>query len=71
MQLKLLDKKAKITELEAKATFMKEKQKVEQQTKMLQIQGEVARAKAGLECMKITHIFSQGPALKMRQNLMK
>ena len=25
----------------------------------------------GLDCTKITHIFSQGPALKMRQNVMK
>ena len=33
-------------ELEAEATFMMEKQKAEQQAKMLQIEGEVARAKA-------------------------
>ena len=45
-QLKLLEEKAKIAELEAEATFMMEKQKAEQQAKMLQIQGEVARAKA-------------------------
>ena len=45
-QWKLLEEKAKIVELEAEATFMMEKQKAEQQGKMLQIQGEVARAKA-------------------------
>ena len=44
--MKLLEEKTKIVELEAKATFMMEKQKVEQRAKMLQIQGEVARAKA-------------------------
>ena len=32
--------------MEGEATFIREKQKVEQQAKMLQIQGEVARAKA-------------------------
>ena len=44
--MKLLEEKTKIVELEAEATFMMEKQKVEQRAKMLQIQGEVARAKA-------------------------
>ena len=43
-QLKLLEEKAKLAELEAEATFIMEKQKAEQQAKMLQIQGEVARA---------------------------
>ena len=45
-QLKLLQVKAKIAELQAEATFMMEKQKAEQQAKMLQLQGEFARAKA-------------------------
>ena len=43
-QLKLLEEKAKIAELEAEATFLTEKQKAKQQAKMLQIQGEVAKA---------------------------
>ena len=45
-KLNLLQEKAKIAELEAEATFLLEKQKAENQTKILQIQGEVARAKA-------------------------
>ena len=45
-KLKLLEEKAKIDELETEATFLSEKQKAENQAKMLQIQGEVARAKA-------------------------
>ena len=44
--MKLLEEKAKIAELEAEATLMMEKQKAQQQAKMLQIQGEIARAKA-------------------------
>ena len=44
--MNLLEEKAKIVELEAETTFMMEKQKAEQQAKMLQIQREVARAKA-------------------------
>ena len=52
---------------------MMEKQKAEQQGKMLHIQGEVARAKARARVYEdyTPHIFSQGPALKMRQNIMK
>ena len=47
-------------ELEAKATFMMEKQKVEQRAKMLQIQGEVARAKARARVYEdYTHIQSR------------
>ena len=42
--MKLLEEKAKIAELEAEATFLTEKQKAKQQAKMLQIQGEVAKA---------------------------
>ena len=45
-KLKLLEEKAKVAELEAEATFLLEKQKAENQAKILQIQGEVARAKA-------------------------
>ena len=45
-KLKLLEEKAKVAELEAEATFLLEKQKAENQVKILQIQGEVARAKA-------------------------
>ena len=45
-KLKLLEEKAKIAELEAEATFLLEKQKAENQAKILQIQGDVARAKA-------------------------
>ena len=44
--MKLLEEKAKIEELEDEATFIMEKQKAEQQAKILQIQGEVARAEA-------------------------
>ena len=40
----LLEEKAKFAELEAEVTFMLEKQKGQNQAKMLQIQGEVARA---------------------------
>ena len=59
-QLKLLEEKAKIAELEAEATFMMEKQKAEQQAMMLQIQGEVARAKARARVYKdYTHIQSR------------
>ena len=59
-QLKLLEEKAKIAELEAEATFMMEKQKAEQQAKMLQIQGEVARAKARARVYEdYTHIQSR------------
>ena len=36
---RLLEEKAKIAELEEEATFMLEKQKPENQAKMLQIQG--------------------------------
>ena len=47
-------------ELEAEATFMMEKQKVEQRAKMLQIQGEVARAKARARVYEdYTHIQSR------------
>ena len=42
----MLEEKAKIAELEAEVTFLLEKQKAENQAKMLQIQGEVARVKA-------------------------
>ena len=59
-QLKLLEEKAKIAELEAEATFIMEKQKAEQQAKMLQIQGEVARAKARARVYEdYTHIQSR------------
>ena len=44
-QWKLLEEKATIAELEAKATLMMEKQRAKQEAKMLQIQGKVARAK--------------------------
>ena len=55
--MKLLKEKIKIAELEAEATFMMEKQKVEQQAKMLQIQGEVVRAKSKARvCEDYTHI---------------
>ena len=58
--MKLLEEKAKIAELEAEATFMMEKQKAEQQAKMLQIQGEVARAKARTRVYEYyTHIQSR------------
>ena len=42
----MLKEKAKIAELEAEATFLLKKQKAENQAKVLQIQGEVATAKA-------------------------
>ena len=59
-QLKLLEEKAKIAELEAEATFIMEKQKPEQQAKMLQIQGEVARARARARVYEdYTHIQSR------------
>ena len=59
-QLKLLEEKAKIAELEAEATFIIVKQKAEQQAKMLQIQEEVARAKARDRVYKdYTHIQSR------------
>ena len=45
-KLKLLKEKAKMAELEAEPTFLLEKQKTENQAKMLQIQGEVSRANA-------------------------
>ena len=44
-QWKLLEEKATIAELEAEATLMMETQRAEQEAKMLQIQGKVARAK--------------------------
>ena len=53
-KLNLSEEKAKVAELEAEATLLLEKQKAENQEKILQIQGEVARAKARLELMKIT-----------------
>ena len=56
----LLEEKAKIAELEAEVTFMMEKQKTEQQAKMLQIQGEVAKAKARARVYEdYTHIQSR------------
>ena len=59
-KLKLLEEKAKIAELKAEATFVMEKQKAEQQAKMLQIQGEVARAKARARVYEdYTHIQSR------------
>ena len=58
--MKLLEEKAKIAELEAEATFMMEKQKAEQQAKMFQIKGQVARAKARARVYKdYTHIQSR------------
>ena len=45
-KLNLSEEKAKVAELEAEATLLLEKQKAENQEKILQIQGEVARAKA-------------------------
>ena len=42
----LFTENAKIAELETEATFLLEKQKAENQAKMLQIQGEVVRAKS-------------------------
>ena len=45
-KLKLLEKKARIAELEAEATLMMEQQKAETQAKMFQLQREVVRAKA-------------------------
>ena len=58
--MNLLEEKAKIVELEAETTFMMEKQKAEQQAKMLQIQGEVARAKARARVYEdYTHIQSR------------
>ena len=58
--MKLLEEKAKIAELKAEATFAMEKQKAEQQAKMLQIQGEVARAKARARVYEdYTHIQSK------------
>ena len=58
--MKLLEEKAKIAELKAEATFVMEKQKAEQQAKMLQIQGEVARAKARARVYEdYTHIQSR------------
>ena len=58
--MKLLEEKAKIAELKAEATFAMEKQKAEQQAKMLQIQGEVARAKARARVYEdYTHIQSR------------
>ena len=44
--MKLREEKAKIAVLEAESTFIMGKQKAEQQVKMLQIPGEVVRAKA-------------------------
>ena len=59
-QLKLLEEKATIAELEAEATLMMEKQRAEQQAKMLQIQGEVARAKVMARVYEdYTHIQSR------------
>ena len=58
--MKLLEEKAKIAELEAEATLMMEKQKAQQQAKMLQIQGEIARAKARARVYEdYTHIQSR------------
>ena len=58
--MKLIEEKAKIVELEAEATFMMERQKAEQQAKMLQIQGEVASAKARARVYKdYNHIQSR------------
>ena len=58
--MELLEEKVKISELKAEATFMMEKQKAEQQAKMLQIQGEVARAKARARVYEdYTHIQSR------------
>ena len=45
-KLMLLEEKARIPDLEVGATFLLEKQKAENQAKMLQIHKEVARAKA-------------------------
>ena len=59
-QLKLLEDKAKIAELKAEATFIMEKQKGEQQAKILHIQEEVARAKArDRVCEDYTYIQSR------------
>ena len=44
--MKLLEEKAKIAELEAEATLLIEQQKAETHDKMLELQREVARAKA-------------------------
>ena len=44
-KLKLLEENAEVAELEVEATFLLQKQKAENQSKILQIQGEVARAK--------------------------
>ena len=58
--MRLLEEKAKTAELEPEVTFMMEKQKAEQQAKMLQFQGEVARAKArARECKDYSHIQSR------------
>ena len=58
--MELLEEKVKISELKAEATFMMEKQKAEQQAKMLQIQGEVTRAQARARMYKDdTHIQSR------------
>ena len=45
-KLKFLEEKSKIAELDVEATFMLEKQKAENQAKMLQMQEEVARTKS-------------------------
>ena len=41
----MLEEKTKVAELEIEATFLLEKQKAENEAKILQIQGEVSRAK--------------------------
>ena len=44
-KLKMLKEKVRIAKLEAEGTFLLEKQKTENQAKMLQLEGEVVRAK--------------------------
>ena len=67
--MKLLEEKAKIAELEAEASFLIEKQKAEQQAKILQIEGEVTRAKArGRVYEDYTHIQSR-PSTKDEEEI--
>ena len=45
-KLKLLEENAEVAELEVEATFLLQKQKAENQSKILQIQGEVAMSQS-------------------------
>ena len=48
---------------------MMEKQKAEQQAKMLRFKEKLPEPRQGQEYVKITLIFSQGPVLKMKKNM--